>query len=333
MTKDTTFLGMPLRSRIDPALTGSAPVAQKPLALYVSPAHPARLEALGLDTVYVYPPPGVFDVPAYLEEHDLKPDILLQDEVLAPRVLCKGLWELDCPKVFWSQDPHLNHSWQRTACAQFDVVACTQKAWVEPLRRACPGRVEWLTWCAEAGPCPPHASRPHPVAFVGRVTEHRPLRGRFVDFLRSLGPVRIARRGLRGVLYRGGLHAEVGTFGAHPGVVAQWDMLLRLAEAGEALFVADGTVFAPAPKPSGPDPAEPFILAQAGRRMNGCLDLMRLYPEVYAQAGAAPATTFLGNAIQDFLGAKPALLHLGLPLVVDGPEKYAPPAWRGKKTS
>ena len=130
-------------------------------------------------------------MPAYLEEHDLKPDILLQDEVLAPRVLCKGLWELDCPKVFWSQDPHLNHYWQRTACAQFDVVACTQKAWVEPLRRACLGRVEWLTWCAEAGPCPPHASRPHPVAFVGRVTGHRPLRGRFVDFLHSLGPVRI----------------------------------------------------------------------------------------------------------------------------------------------
>ncbi len=143
-----------------------------------------------LEVVPIHPKPGVFDLPAALDEMGIRPDCVIQDELLSPRVLLRGLWRLECPKVFWSLDPHLNHYWQAPYAAQFDTVACTQKAWLEPLSRAgC--RAEWLPWCQPAGTWLPHARRSHDLAFVGRIGEHRPLRRLFAEFLSSRFPLRL----------------------------------------------------------------------------------------------------------------------------------------------
>jgi hypothetical protein len=155
----------------------------KPRAVYISPSYARLLPAFPAEVHEVRPQPGIFDLPAYLEERGLPCDLVIQDETLSPRVLVKGLWEIACPKVYWSLDPHLNHYWQGAYCAQFDVTACTQKAWLEPLERAGTGRAEWLTWCEEPGPWQGHAGRTHRTAFVGRITEHRAKRRLFADFL------------------------------------------------------------------------------------------------------------------------------------------------------
>lgn len=169
----------------------------KPLAVYVSPSLAPWLEAFPADVAVLTPPPGIFDLPAALEERNLRPDVIIQDERLAPRVLLKGLETLPCPKVFWSLDPHLNPYWQAPYSALFDAVAVTQKDWVEPMRRAgnpaqaAARRVEWITWNARSAPWTPFAARQDNAAFVGRINEFRPARQLFAQFLAARFPLRL----------------------------------------------------------------------------------------------------------------------------------------------
>jgi len=169
----------------------------KPLAVYVSPSLAPWLDAFPTQVAVLTPPPGIFDLPAALEERKLRPDVIIQDERLAPRVLLKGLETLACPKVFWSLDPHLNPYWQAPYSALFDAVAVTQKDWVEPMRRAAnparaPGRrVEWITWNARSVPWTPFAGRQDNAAFVGRINEFRPVRQKFAEFLAARHPLRL----------------------------------------------------------------------------------------------------------------------------------------------
>lgn len=163
----------------------------RPLAVYVTPSLPAALDALAAEAVVLEPEPGVFDLPAALDERGLKPDLVIQDEALAPRVLLWGLHSLDCPTVFWSRDPHLNHYWQGPYAALFDASAVTQKGWMAPLRRAGSRNVRWITWSYARAPWRPHAERPGGVGFVGRISEHRPVRGLFADFLSARFPFRL----------------------------------------------------------------------------------------------------------------------------------------------
>jgi hypothetical protein len=59
------------------------------------------------------------------------------------------------------------------------------------LRQAGAGKVEWITWCERFGLCIPHKERAHPAAFVGRVTQYRPVRRLFVEYLQSHFPIRV----------------------------------------------------------------------------------------------------------------------------------------------
>lgn len=182
---------MPAVSSDPSAMPARSKSPARPLAVYISPFRAPWLAALPFEVAAIFPEPGVFDLPRELEARGLKPDCVIQDERLAPRVLLRGLEQLTCPKIFWSLDPHLNHYWQAPYAAQFDLTACTQKAWMEPLARAGTGRVEWLTWCEAAGPWRPHAQRACDLAFVGRIDEHRPLRRLFADFLAERFPFRL----------------------------------------------------------------------------------------------------------------------------------------------
>lgn len=163
----------------------------KPKAIYITPSLGPWLELLPAYVTVLNAAPGILDLPAALAQNGVEPDIIFQDELLAPRTLVKGLEQFACPKVFWTQDPHLNHYWQAPYARLFGAVACTQKAWLEPLRRAGAGKVEWITWCERHGPWVPHQERAHPAAFVGRVTQFRPVRRLFVEYLQSLFPIRV----------------------------------------------------------------------------------------------------------------------------------------------
>jgi hypothetical protein len=160
-------------------------------ALYITPSLGPWLDHLPADVTVLNAAPGILDLPAALARSGMTPDIIFQDELLAPRTLVKGLEQFDCPKVFWAQDPHLNHYWQAPYARLFGAVACTQKAWLEPFRQAGAGKVAWITWCERFGPWVAHSERAHPMAFVGRVTEFRPVRRLFVDYLQSLFPIRV----------------------------------------------------------------------------------------------------------------------------------------------
>lgn len=163
----------------------------KPRAVYLSPSLGHWLGVFPAEVLVLDPGPGLFDLPAALAERGMAPELIIQDERLAPRTLVKGLESFSCAKVFWSHDPHLNHYWQAPYAALFDAVATTQKATVEPLRKAGAGLVEWITWWESLGPWTPHAQRAHAAAFVGRVTEYRPMRRLFVEFLSKRFPIRV----------------------------------------------------------------------------------------------------------------------------------------------
>ncbi|MBI4807308.1 MAG: glycosyltransferase family 1 protein [Desulfovibrio sp.] len=163
----------------------------KPRAVYITPSLGPWLEHLPAEVTVLNAPPGLLDLPAELAKSEIVPDVIFQDELLTPRTLVKGLEQFDCPKVFWTQDPHLNHYWQAPYASLFGAVACTQKAWLEPFRQAGAGKVGWVTWCERFGPCIAHSQRGHPVAFVGRVTQFRPVRRLFVEYLQSLFPIRV----------------------------------------------------------------------------------------------------------------------------------------------
>ena len=162
-----------------------------PKAVYITPSLGPWLDHFPAEVTVLNAAPGILDLPAALAQRGLVPDIIFQDELLAPRTLVKGLSQFDCPKVFWTQDPHLNHYWQAPYASLFGAVASTQKSWVEPLRLAGGGRAEWITWCERHAPWVSHRERAHSAAFVGRVTQFRPVRRLFVDYLQSLFPLRV----------------------------------------------------------------------------------------------------------------------------------------------
>lgn len=116
-----------------------------------------------------------------------RPDLLVQMEHLARRIFLSGLEELDCPKIFWAVDTHLNLFWQRWYAQLFDLVLTPHPhlfnalppAWrlrnnARPF--AMPGRRR---------ACRPHAQRRQAASFVGVIDKNRPRRFHFAQFLRQ----------------------------------------------------------------------------------------------------------------------------------------------------
>lgn len=127
--------------------------------------------------------PGPVDIVREIERSSFDPDILFECERLGPRTLLLGLGRCTFPKLFWSLDTHLNAWWHRYYGQAFDCVFSTQDHWVSRLRRMDLSRVEWLPWFGSERPFVPWAEREHNLAFVGRVTEHRPVRKRMAEHL------------------------------------------------------------------------------------------------------------------------------------------------------
>lgn len=137
------------------------------------------------------PKPGVVSIAEECERRRFKPDLLIQQEVLAPRVILQDLDALNCVKLFWALDPHLNFYWHNHYARLFDVVASTQKNWVEALRNAGHPHAGWVTWWGPNLPWRSFRKRRHMISFVGRITQHRPQRKQLAEFLAKRFQARI----------------------------------------------------------------------------------------------------------------------------------------------
>lgn len=151
----------------------------------------AAFRELGHEVLDLKPKPGACNLPQLLEEQGFSPDAIIQQETLGPRILLCGLEHVPCLKVYWSIDTHLNVFWQEEYARMFDLTLSTQKVWAEILvRRGL--NAAWLPWFGIRLPWTPWRKRPRPLAFIGRITRHRPSRQRFATFLQkrfSLEPV------------------------------------------------------------------------------------------------------------------------------------------------
>lgn len=143
----------------------------------------AHFRSQGHTVLSLRPESFLFNLPKALAKEGFAPDMVLQLERLGQRTLLSGLDKVDCVKAFWSIDTHLNHFWHRWYGQLFDLVFTTQRAWKGRLERSGITRAEWLPWYGTNRPLVPHPRRERDVAFVGRVTKHRPVRRWFAEFL------------------------------------------------------------------------------------------------------------------------------------------------------
>ena len=84
------------------------------------PGHTVRKANLG-DTGGIVPVQWLLNAPE-ADGGNFRPDVIIQMEYLGRRVFLSGMSELDCPKIFWAVDSHLNLFWQRWYGRLFDVV-------------------------------------------------------------------------------------------------------------------------------------------------------------------------------------------------------------------
>ncbi len=130
----------------------------------------------------VHLPAGVHSVLDFFP--DTKIDVLIQEEILGKRVLLQHLDHLNCLRVFWARDPHLNAYWQTCYGRLFDLVCSTQKRWGNYFSQQGAANTAWLTWSGVNRPFVSWQKRTLNMAFVARV-EKRPIRHFMCSFLRE----------------------------------------------------------------------------------------------------------------------------------------------------
>lgn len=164
------------------------------LRLCLVHVHAPLVEALrqqGHQVLALRPEEGVvLHLPRELERHSFTPDIVIQQELLAPRTLLAGLEDIRAARVFWALDPHLNAFWQAPYARLFDLVFSTQARNIPDLEAQGAGPVLHLPWFSQDFPFTPHEGRPRLAGFVGRLGPARPVRQWLVELMASLLPGR-----------------------------------------------------------------------------------------------------------------------------------------------
>ncbi|CCO23665.1 glycosyltransferase [Maridesulfovibrio hydrothermalis] len=133
------------------------------------------------------------DIPAKLAELEFDPDLVFQQEILGLRLFLRGLHTLNCVRIYWSVDTHLNMHWHGLYGSLFDGVLTAHKKYVSSLGKVCDADICWVPWMGgRPGPeigtgkgIIPYTKRIHDMTFVGRVSKERRSRQWFVDFLNS----------------------------------------------------------------------------------------------------------------------------------------------------
>lgn len=153
--------------------------------LAVNLALSEELKARGYEVLNLKPRPGIFFISRAPEVLEFNPDLIIQQETLGQRILLGGLEELDCPRIFWSIDTHLNFFWHKIYCRNFDLVLTTQKSWTEKFIKAGCRNAKWLPWFGRERSWTPWDKRDVNIAFVGRLTRHRVIRSWMAEFLKQ----------------------------------------------------------------------------------------------------------------------------------------------------
>ena len=115
-----------------------------------------------------------------------RPDVLVQRENLGKRHFLHGLEELDCPKIFFAVDSHLNMAWQHWYARLFDLVLTPHVSLFSALPREwCSPPAQPFAWPGYRRMWRPHAQRGHSSVFVGVIDGHRQQRQKFSELLQQ----------------------------------------------------------------------------------------------------------------------------------------------------
>ncbi len=124
-----------------------------------------------------------------------KIDVLLQVESLGKREIILDLPEINCLKIFYAVDIHLNYFWQKLYAQNFNILISSQKNYSEKYKRDTGNISYWLPW----GINPvfvkefiPHKSRKHLIAFIGTIDSSRVKRKNIIDIIKSKFDIFIA---------------------------------------------------------------------------------------------------------------------------------------------
>ncbi|MDP3427452.1 MAG: glycosyltransferase [Humidesulfovibrio sp.] len=153
----------------------------------------AALQDLGHEVQCFWPREPLFDLQAALAERSFRPDLIFQEESLGQRVVLQGLEQFACPKVFWSLDTHVNLFWQAHYFRLFDGVLTPHLGILQNTLRPPHPPYARLAMFGADRPFRPFSQRTHDVGFVGRMTEHRPLRRWLAEFLEQHSKARLAQ--------------------------------------------------------------------------------------------------------------------------------------------
>lgn len=126
----------------------------------------------------------LLDLPSVLAEQKFVPELVFQEESLGSRIILQGLEHIDCPKIFWSLDTHLNLFWQSYYFRLFNGIMTPHAQLLRQSGLQGPPVARLARFGYEL-PWRPHAQRPNKLAFVGRLSEYRPLRSSLVHFLKD----------------------------------------------------------------------------------------------------------------------------------------------------
>ncbi|SHN71023.1 glycosyltransferase [Desulfovibrio litoralis] len=139
-------------------------------------------EVLELNNVH-----GILSLPHFLKSKNFFPDLIIQQENIKIRLILSGLEEVDCLKLFWSIDTHINLHWQIYYFKLFDAVLTPHYSWLKKLEKInlplffrLPLPAPFLSYKA-------YENRTEELSFVGRFTKFRPLRQRLKDAYALLG--------------------------------------------------------------------------------------------------------------------------------------------------
>ncbi|MFP4083680.1 MAG: glycosyltransferase family protein [Desulfonatronovibrio sp.] len=152
-----------------------------------------QLRAKGHQVLDLRPEPGIFLVHRDPRVAEFRPELVIQQETLGPRILLAGLERLECPSIFWSIDTHLNFFWHKIYGRNFDLVLTTQKSWTQKFKDAGCRDSRWLPWFGREKAWTAWDKRDVNIAFVGRITEHRKIRAWMAEFLKDTYQIHLAQ--------------------------------------------------------------------------------------------------------------------------------------------
>ncbi len=153
----------------------------------------SALKDMGHEVLNFWPQQSLFELSEALAEQSFTPDLIFQEERLGQRVILQGLHRFSCPKIFWSLDTHCNLFWQAHYFRLFDGVLSPHISILQKdLHPPHPPFARLAMFGAER-PWKPFSERLQNVAFVGRITQQRPLRRWLAEFLEEHSGARVAQ--------------------------------------------------------------------------------------------------------------------------------------------